>query len=74
MGMETLLVANEDKVRRSLGSPVLPLLTSLSVRRLQVSDILGEASDPGTCQENGFCLLETEPQPPFLALMPGNFA
>uniref|UniRef100_A0A452UIR3 PPFIA binding protein 2 n=1 Tax=Ursus maritimus TaxID=29073 RepID=A0A452UIR3_URSMA len=29
MGMETLLVANEDKVRRSSGSPVLPLLTSL---------------------------------------------
>uniref|UniRef100_A0A8C0KAV8 PPFIA binding protein 2 n=1 Tax=Canis lupus dingo TaxID=286419 RepID=A0A8C0KAV8_CANLU len=41
MGMETLLVANEDKVSRSSGSPVLPLLTSLAVPSLLVSDILG---------------------------------
>ena len=43
MGMETLLVANEDKVSRSSGSPVLPLLTSLAVPSLLVSDILGRA-------------------------------
>lgn len=61
--METLLIANEDKVRWSLGNPVFSLLTSLALLVSLVSNILGMAIPTGSLIQG--CVGR-------MAVLPGN--
>lgn len=66
--METLLIANEDKVRPSPGNPVFSPLTPRLCAVPAGLCYCGhghahQATDSGVFQENSFCFLETRPRP-----------